>query len=105
MTEDMDKLVAAVKQRRHGYFTIWTGWMPLAVFRASGMREARSIASSEDLLREFRCNTVIGKPLLEYGGKVWVGLASSDEQAAYDDAESTTLIDGVEIVWLQKVDQ
>lgn len=88
-----------------GYFTLWTGWTPLAVFRAGSMREERVIAESEDLLREVRRPKVAGKPLLGSGDKVWVGLSNSADRAVYDSAQSVTPTEEAVFVWLQEVDQ
>lgn len=62
-----------------GYYTIWTGWIPLVVFRANSLREARRLAASEDVLQWLRRATMTGRPLLPFGAKVWVALASREE--------------------------
>lgn len=89
-----------------GYFTVWTGTTALVVFNAGSLREARQLATSEEFLRTLRRATVVGKPLLAYGAKVWVGLASEDERGAFDRAVATQNPFGgnVDMVWLQSID-
>jgi hypothetical protein len=89
-----------------GFFTLWTGTTPLAVFRASSMREGREIAASDQLLKDLRRATVIGRPLLAFGAPVWVGLASQEERAIFDRTTSTPNPFGGDtwIVYLQEVD-
>src|SRR5687767_691664 len=82
------------------YFTVWTGWMPLAVFRAENLREARDLAKSDEFLQMLRRATVIGKPLLAYGAKVWVALATEVEVNIF---LSNGVADDHVVVWLQDV--
>lgn len=53
-----------------GYYTIWTGWEALVVFRANSLREARQLAASDDVLQLLGRTTLTGKPLLPFGSKV-----------------------------------
>lgn len=88
------------RPRSEGYFTIWSGWLPLVVFRADSMREARETASSDEVQRTLRRATTIGKPVLPYGAKIWVSLAAKSEVAAFERAATGA----EELVWLQIVD-
>jgi hypothetical protein len=85
------------------FFTFWTGPTPLLVVRVSNMRAARALTTEENFLRLLRRATLVGKPLLNFGDKVWVGPSSADEivrfhQAALNDPDTSML-------WLQPVDR
>jgi hypothetical protein len=90
-----------------GYFAVWTGTTPLLVFEAASLRDAREAAASEEFLRMLRHATVISNPLLPYGAKVWIGLASDDERSIFDRALAAPNPFGgnTDIVWVQPVDR
>lgn len=90
-------LAALAESLNDRFFTIWTGWTPLVVFRARTMRQARAFAASDELLQTLRRATVVGRPLLAFGAKVWVGPANEGERALLDGRDA-------QIAWLQKID-
>lgn len=86
------------RPRATGYFTIHSGWTPLIVFRADSLRDARRIAGSDDIMKFLRRTTHVGKPILPFGAKVWVALATEEEQERLKHADSG------DFLWLQTVD-
>lgn len=83
-------------------FTVWTGSTPLMVVRANSLREGRQFTAADQFQRLIKRATVIGKPLLHFGDRLWVGPASSAEAQKFE----IMAMDKPDIVflWLQPVD-
>lgn len=72
------------------------------VIRAVNLREARQLAAADQFQRLIRRATVVGKPLLNFGDRLWVGPASAEEAQQF----GIVTMDQPEIqfMWLQSVD-
>ncbi len=109
MNDDfLKRLESAISEpdRTTRVYAVYLADLPVVLFKANSLTEARAIAKETWLVDELRAATIAGEPLASPKSRIWVVRASPSMAEAYrTGVEGKSEVNDIDLVYIAPVDQ